>query len=118
MDTADSAARLIKSSQVSGCHEEGDTWHLALACGDVCRGLKLITDHLHSEQTHRHHNNIYTAHHGWAMGVLIRLIIEAVLSVRLSVVAVVLWYDGDSGVAPHSTGSQPTTSQGSTAPPV
>ena len=52
------------------------------------------------------------------MGVLIRLIIEAVLCVRLSVVAVVLWYDGDSGVAPHSTGSQPTTSQGSTAPPV
>ena len=52
------------------------------------------------------------------MGVLIRLIIEAVLCVRLSVVAVVLWYDGDSGVAPHSTGSQATTSQGSTAPPV
>ena len=68
---------------------QGDTWHLA--CGSVWRGLELITDHMHSEQTLTDttiistqqylHSNIYSAHLGRALGVLIRLIIEAVLPV-------------------------------------
>ena len=46
-----------------GAGDRGDTWHLA--CGSVWRGLELITDHLHSEQTLTPqlylHSNIYTA---------------------------------------------------------
>ena len=56
MAAADSAARLIWGSQVAGVGVTGQgtggtpgTWHLA--CGSVWRGLELITDHMHSEQT-------------------------------------------------------------------